>query len=162
MPSAGGHWRRPDRGLRSQPVDEVVIRRAIAADAAGIAALLGELGYPAPAAAIPARLERLAGETGQSVLVAQLDGHVVGLASVFTRHDITDDAAFARLAALIVRTDRQGEGIGRALVEAAEVLARAAGCRVIEVTSGDHRPGAHAFYRRLGFEERPRRFIKRL
>ncbi len=32
----------------------------------------------------------------------------------------------------------------------------------IEVTSAAHRARAHSFYERLGYEERPKRFIKRL
>jgi len=30
------------------------------------------------------------------------------------------------------------------------------------LTSGDHRAGAHDFYRAIGFEEDKRRFVKRL
>jgi GNAT superfamily N-acetyltransferase len=138
------------------------IRLATAADADAIALLLGELGYPADPAAVPGRLERMLGEPGQSALVAQLDGRVVGLATVIVRHVLDADAPFARLAALVVAGNVRGRGIGRALVAAAEEIARAAGCSAIEVTSGDHRPAAHAFYRALGFSERPRRFLKRL
>lgn len=34
-------------------------------------------------------------------------------------------------------------------------------CVKVEVTSGDHRPEAHAFYQALGFKIDERRFIKR-
>lgn len=138
------------------------IRSATPADAARIADLLGQLGYPAARAAIPARLERMLAEPGQSVLVAVRGEAVVGLATVIVRHVLVDDAPFARLAALVVDEEARGAGIGTALVIEAEAIARAAGCSLIEVTSGDHRPRAHDFYRALGFEERPRRFVKRL
>lgn len=139
-----------------------VIRAANAADAEPIARLLDQLGYPAPAESIPARLARMAAEPDQHVLVAEADGLLVGLAAVIVRHVITDDAPFARLAALVVAEDRRRAGVGQALVAAAEQIARDAGCNVIEVTSGDQRPAAHAFYRELGYEERPRRFTKRI
>jgi ribosomal protein S18 acetylase RimI-like enzyme len=50
------------------------------------------------------------------------------------------------------RAARQGEGTGRALI--AESLRRAeeAGCCIVQLLSLRHRQGAHAFYRRLGFE----------
>jgi len=140
----------------------LTIRHAAPSDAARIADLLGQLGYPVAAELVPGRLERMLAEPGQSLLVAVDDERVVGLATIIVRHVITDDVPFARLASLVVAEDRRGEGVGKALAGAAEEIARAAGCTTIEVTSGDHRPGAHTFYRRLGYEERPRRFLKRL
>lgn len=139
----------------------VVIRPATADDSAAISALLAELGYPAPADAIPVRLERMQAE-GQHVLLAGMDGRVVGLASLFLRHVISADAPFARLAALVVRGDQRGEGVGSALVAEVEGIARRAGCSEIEVTSGLHRPAAHEFYLARGFTEKPRRFVKPL
>jgi GNAT superfamily N-acetyltransferase len=144
------------------PREGPVIRQARSADAQGIAALLGELGYPSPVEAIPARLARMLAGPGQSVLVAEDGGLVIGLATVIVRHVINDDAPFARLSALVVAGDSRGRGVGSALVTASERIARDAGCSAMEVTSGDHRPDAHAFYRSLGYEERPRRFVKRL
>lgn len=138
------------------------IRTAVIADAPVVADLLGELGYPASAEQIPGRLARMLAETGQHVIVAEDDGEVVGLATVIVRHVINDDAPFARLASLVVSDTERGRGVGTAIVAEAERIARVAGCNLIEVTSGDHRPRAHDFYRMLGFEERPRRFIKRL
>jgi GNAT superfamily N-acetyltransferase len=141
-------------GLTIRPADE--------ADGSDIADLLRQLGYPAAAETVPGRLARMLAEPGQTVLVAAEGKLVVGLATVIVRHVITDDSPFARLAALVVAEDRRGRGIGRALAAAAEDIALSAGCSAIEVTSGDHRPDAHAFYRGLGYEERPRRFLKRL
>jgi GNAT superfamily N-acetyltransferase len=138
------------------------IRDATADDAEAIADLLAQLGYPAPASAIPRRLSRMREEPGQRAIVAVEGRRVVGLATTVVRHVIVHDAPFARLAALVVAEDRRGIGIGRALVAAAEENARAAGCYAIEVTSGDHRPDAQRFYRALGFDERPRRFLKAL
>lgn len=137
------------------------IRPATPDDSEAIAHLLGELGYPATAAAVPGRLEHLRIE-GQTVLLAELGDRIVGLASLFVRHVIVDDAPFARLAALAVASDHRGEGVGTALVAEVEGIARRAGCSQIEVTSGLHRPSAHEFYLALGFAEKPRRFVKTL
>jgi len=49
-----------------------------------------------------------------------------------------------------------------ALIPRAEEEARAAGCDRLEVTSGEWREDAHAFYRDLEFEETSKRFIKGL
>jgi GNAT superfamily N-acetyltransferase len=52
-----------------------------------------------------------------------------------------------------VRADRQGSGIGRAMMEHAEDLARGAGACLVQLTSNRERDGSHHFYRRLGYEQ---------
>ncbi len=141
----------------------ITIRHATRADSAAMADLVTQLAYPTTQDVVASRLEGLESE-GQAVLVAVEGGsaQVVGLATMFVRRVIVDDSPFARLAALVVAEGERGRGVGRALVAEVERLAREQGCSSIEVTSGDHRPDAHRFYRALGFEERPRRFVKRL
>jgi GNAT superfamily N-acetyltransferase len=46
----------------------------------------------------------------------------------------------------------QREGLGRQLVAYAMALAKEAGCYKLALSSNQERPGAHAFYERLGFE----------
>ncbi|MEO9527576.1 GNAT family N-acetyltransferase [Roseibium sp.] len=52
-----------------------------------------------------------------------------------------------------VRADRQGAGIGRAMMAHAETLARAANACVIQLTSNREREGSHPFYRKLGYDQ---------
>ena len=127
-----------------------------------MANLLGQLGYPSTGEAVIARLARLADETGNHVLVAELDDHVVGLATVYIRHLLTTDAPLARIASMVVDDAQRSRGVGNQLILAAEVIAREAGCDRVEVTSAERRTRAHAFYRRLGYEDRPHRFVKKL
>jgi len=56
----------------------------------------------------------------------------------------------------------RGLGIGAQLVAAAEQQFRAWGCARVEVSSGAQREAAHRFYRRIGYEEQAKRFIKQL
>jgi ribosomal protein S18 acetylase RimI-like enzyme len=53
-----------------------------------------------------------------------------------------------------VRTapDLRSKGIGAALMAEAESRARAAGARIIQLTTDKSRTRAHAFYDRLGYE----------
>ena len=141
---------------------EILIRDALPADAGPIAELLGQLGYPATAEQIPQRLGRMRAEPDQHVLVADVAGEVVGVATVIVRHVINADEPFGRLASVVVAEGWRGKGIGGALIAEAERICAAAGCALIEVTSGAHRPRAHDFYRRLGYAAKPERFIKRL
>jgi N-acetylglutamate synthase-like GNAT family acetyltransferase len=140
----------------------VTIREARDEDAEAIASLLGQLGYPTSADAVPQRLAQMRRDGGQWTLVAETDGHVVGMATVVIRHVINRDEPFGRLASVVVSEEWRSRGVGGALLARTENICREAGCSAIEVTSADRRTRAHDFYRRLGFEERPRRFIKTL
>ena len=53
-------------------------------------------------------------------------------------------------------------GIGEALAREVEKEAEAQGCCLVFLTSAERRADAHAFYRRLGYEETGRRFAKPL
>jgi len=54
---------------------------------------------------------------------------------------------------LAVDPGRQGNGLGRRLVEEAEERARAAGCKVMDLRIVNLRAELPAFYRRLGYVE---------
>jgi GNAT superfamily N-acetyltransferase len=137
----------------------VQVRDAVPEDASAIVDLLGELGYPASAAEIPARLGAVSKVPGR-VLVAEDAGAVIGLASV-TRLTLLHRAGpVALLSALVVQARRRGEGVGRALVAVAERQAAAWGCETLELTSRDERHRTHRFYVGLGFESGSRKFVR--
>jgi GNAT superfamily N-acetyltransferase len=142
----------------------VKVRDARPEDAAALAALLSELGYPDHAERVGVRALSLAADPASFLLVADGGEGPCGLASASVMPLLHEDGSWCRLSALVVAEGRRQAGIGRALVTAVEERARAAGCRYLEVTSGD-RPGreaAHAFYRALGLEEVSRRYLKEL
>jgi GNAT superfamily N-acetyltransferase len=136
----------------------VQVRHAAADDLPRLAALLGELGYPASPEDLERRLARLDGEA----FVAAAHGEPLGLATLQILHVLQRDAPAARLTALVVREDARGRGVARALVDAVSAAARHAGCDHLHVTTANHRADAHAAYRALGFEDTGRRFAKRL
>jgi GNAT superfamily N-acetyltransferase len=137
----------------------VLVRDVRPEDAAPLAALLTELGYPVESAAVPARLEQLRA-AGDLVLVAELDGDVAGVAQLHVSPSIEYDRPAAKLSALVVAERHRGSGIGRALVNAVEGEARARGCGLLFLTTAERRADAHLFYERLGFERTGRRYAK--
>ena len=126
-----------------------------------VARLLEQLGYPAAPHDVAARLERLE-IVGDRVVVADLDGEVVGLAHLQVTPTIEYDRPAAKIGALVVDESHRGEGVGRRLVDALEAEARARGCCLLFLTTSVRRADAHEFYRRVGLEETGKRFTKSL
>jgi N-acetylglutamate synthase-like GNAT family acetyltransferase len=137
------------------------IRDARPDDADAIARLLGQLGYPTEPAAVPARLERLR-IVGDRLVVAELDGEVVGLAQLHVSPTMALERPAAKIDGIVVDESCRGRGIGRALIEAMEAEARARGCPLLYLTTATRRTEAHEFYLRVGFEETGKRFGKSL
>jgi GNAT superfamily N-acetyltransferase len=138
------------------------VRAASRADAPGIVTLLGELGYPSSEAEFLTRFERYAAADGAHMIVAEEGGEVLGLAAMQVMPLVHRDLPVARITAMVVRSDRRGEGIGRRLEEELEAIARREGCGRIDLTSRYRREEAHGFYRGLGFEDTSLRFVKDL
>ena len=133
--------------------------------AAAVAVLIGgALGPPAERPDDPDAYWRAAEETaarGGAVLVATEDGAVVGLCQVIVmRHFQHAGGLCAELESVHVREDRRGRGIGGALLQAAEVLARERGCYRVQLTSNLARADAHRFYEAHGFRPTHRGFKK--
>lgn len=139
----------------------VDVRPAAAGDAEAVASLLTELGHPTGPAAARERLAALAarGPT-YTVLVAESGGAVQGLMSAFVTPVLHRAENVGRLSVVVVAESARGTGIGKRLVEEAEAFCRAHGCARMELTTADHRHGAHAFYARLGFEQQGLRFTR--
>lgn len=136
------------------------IRDACPEDAQALAPLVHQLGYPTSAEALARRLALLVASEADCLVVAELEGQVVGLAGVHVSLALEYDEPAAKLSAIVVDERCRRRGIGEALVAAVEEEARRRGCRLIFLTTAERRGDAHAFYRRLGFEETGRRFAK--
>jgi len=140
----------------------VEIREARTDDAAAVAALLGELGYPTSEEQAALRLERLREEPQTLVLVVEVDGAVAALGGIRSERPLEYDEPWARVIALVVGEQHRGRGIGARLLDALEAEASSRGCLAVALTSGNHRHEAHAFYERRGYEATGKRFAKGL
>jgi GNAT superfamily N-acetyltransferase len=70
------------------------------------------------------------------------------------------EGALGRITALVVSSRFKRHGIGRRLLAEAEGFAWSCGCTRIEITNGEHRTDAHAFYEAIGYKQDSRRFVK--
>ena len=62
---------------------------------------------------------------------------------------------------LVVAEDRRAEGIGTALLTAAEARLREAGVKQINLMVYDQNPAAEAFYRHRGYERSPVKVLRK-
>jgi predicted N-acetyltransferase YhbS len=131
--------------------DAVRIRTATAADAADLARLLTEEGYPTGSADMVARLDRFSSDYSQ-VRVAESGGQVLGLVALHVLPRFEHDDRVVRVLALVVGPDVRERGLGSRLMEEAERVGRDVGAAFIEVTAGHHRPDARRLYESLHYD----------
>jgi len=137
------------------------IRKVRRSDAAAVAGLLGDLGYPCSPADAGRRLARMSRKFDS--VFAALDGtRVVGFVALHLSQFLHTDARWCRVTALAVTGSHRRRGVGTALLRHAEQCALAAGAWCVELTCAHQREEAHAFYARHGYTERRKRFFKAL
>jgi ribosomal protein S18 acetylase RimI-like enzyme len=93
-----------------------------------------------------------------TVLVAELDGRLVGAVTVATRGGEWAEQAVpgeAVIRMLVVAQDVRGSGAGEALVRQSLDVARQDGCSLVRLSSQEEMTAAHRLYERLGFVRTP-------
>jgi GNAT superfamily N-acetyltransferase len=132
--------------------DHLKIRRAKPIDAARMAALSGELGYPATTAEMRVRLRAIQPATDNVVLVAQSpDGELIGWIHASVQR-LLEVPRRAEINGLIVGEGYRSLGAGARLLEQVERWARGKKCVHMSVRSNVLRDRAHLFYERQGYE----------
>lgn len=134
------------------PKTSAVVRRGRREDAAAIADLAGQLGYPSTPQQIEKRLERVLADSEHALFVAELPGgRMGGWLHAFGYHVLESDPR-AEVAGLVVDETQRGMGVGRLLMQSAEDWARDKGYPAVKLRSNIVRHAAHAFYQRMGYK----------
>jgi GNAT superfamily N-acetyltransferase len=143
----------------------VLIREAGPQDWPGVAALLAQLGRPdvreteqhdAAREVYHAYLDR----SDAVALVAEDGGRIVGFLDMEFRTRLNFTSPQAWIPDLVVEEDTRGGGIGGALMERAEEVARDRGCWSMALESAAWRERAHAFYLAHGWQDAGKAFTK--
>ncbi len=143
----------------------LVIRRACEADLPSVVTLLAadSLGAvrevpPGPdgAALDPAygkAFAAMSAQGGNELLVAEIDGAVVGCLQLTIIHGVSRHGmSRAQIEGVRVDGSQRGQRIGERLLTFAIDKARSAGCGLVQLTADQTRKDAHRFYERLGFK----------
>ena len=131
---------------------EVVLRRARSTDAARIADLSGQLGYPSTEKQMKARLRVMFKDKEAACFIAESrDGGLIGWIHVSTT-PLLEVERRAEVNGLVVDEMVRSQGAGALLLAAAEKWARGRRCESMSVRSNVLRERAHGFYLRNGYE----------
>jgi GNAT superfamily N-acetyltransferase len=126
------------------------IRRAQVGDAAEMARLSTQLGYPMTVGDVTARLAALLPNERHYIAVAVSGTRMLGRVHVEHRSGI-EAGDSAELMALVVDAAARRGGVGRKLVEVAESWALSRGLTRLVVRSNVARELSHPFYLALGY-----------
>ncbi|HEX6996546.1 MAG TPA: GNAT family N-acetyltransferase [Gammaproteobacteria bacterium] len=130
--------------------DAIEIRRAQARDAAELARLAAELGYPMTVDEMSRRLTALLPDARHYVVVADGGPRLLGWMHVERRCSL-EGGDRAELMGLVVDAAARRRRLGRRLVALAEEWTRAQGLSSVTVRSNTARALSHPFYEALGY-----------
>jgi GNAT superfamily N-acetyltransferase len=148
-------------------VSEVIVRLARPEDWPAVAGLLVELGRGVAAGTADDATHRLqfAGHIRQIAnvtLVAASDEDVLGVIDMEYHQRLGDHRPQARVHDIVVTERARGTGVGKALLSAAEALARKRGCFRMTLVTAAWREDTIGFYAREGWQDYGRWFVKPL
>ena len=98
------------------------------------------------------QLESIVASDSSHVLVARVDGVIVGSLTLVIFHIPTGIRAW--IEDVVVDADARGKGVGEALNTFALAEAKRQGATTVDLTSRPSREAANRLYQRLGFKER--------
>jgi GNAT superfamily N-acetyltransferase len=145
----------------------ITIRPARPDDWAAVAGLLVELGRGVASGTAEDTTHRLqfAGHLRRldNVTLVAVDADaVIGVVDMEYHQRLGDHRPQARVNDLVVTEGARGAGVGRALLERAEALARKRGCFRLSLVTAAWRDRTIAFYRREGWRDYGAWFVKPL
>jgi GNAT superfamily N-acetyltransferase len=131
------------------------IRKAVPADASGIARLTRQLEYLCTTEEIQQRIDSIAGRQDHLLLVCvngeqkdRIDGWLQACSSVTIAFGFR-----VEIVGLVVDAKERRKGVGSRLVAQAEKWAAAIGSESIRVRSNVQREESHGFYAKIGYIE---------
>lgn len=111
-----------------------------------------ELHYDYPLEDTTNKLELILSLDWQIIYVAEIDGQVAGYVQAH-KYIGTFGDLFVNIMGLAVSKDFQGNGVGKALMFAAENWAQEIGAEGVRLNSGSERTEAHKFYEKIGYDK---------
>ncbi|MBB5020186.1 GNAT superfamily N-acetyltransferase [Chitinivorax tropicus] len=134
-------------------MNHIHIRNMVASDVDDIVTLSGELGYITTPTLVQQRMcQLLARDDTFAAVAIDRENRPIGFVHATAYHLFTSPV-FSEIMALVVSERHRRQGIGQALVTAAETWAQSQGHTHLRLRSGIHRAEeAHVFYKQIGYD----------
>jgi ribosomal protein S18 acetylase RimI-like enzyme len=133
--------------LRPARRDEVKLIVEMLADDA-----LGSKRETADMASYLTAYDAISADANNELLVWDEDGQVLGCLQLTFIPGISHTGAWRmQIESVRVARERRGQRIGEKMMAAVIAMARARGCKAVQLTTDKSRKDAHRFYKRLGF-----------
>lgn len=142
-------------------MDEIIIREIQLEDYKNISYLNEQLGYKYPVERSKYRISKILNETKDKVFVGIIKDRIVGYIHI-SPYELLYYDSVVNVLGLVVDKEYRRRGIGKRLIEFAEVWAKENRYNGMRLVSGVNREGAHEFYISCGFNKRKeqKNFIK--
>ena len=96
--------------------------------------------------------EAISRDPNQLLVVAEDNGEIIGTLQLTYIPGLSRGGAWrGQIEAVRIASGRRGAGLGEVMIGWAIEKCRAAGCRMVQLTTDKQRTDAHRFYDRLGF-----------
>ena len=144
-------------------MSDFIIRKIELKDAGELCKICSEeMSYECAPALVKSKIEKLDSKR-EGVFVAEEESQLLGFIHV-ERYEVLYFESMANILGLAVKKDFQKQGLGKALLLAAENWAQKNGIHLMRLNSGINRIDAHGFYEHLGYvsEKEQKRFVKNL
>lgn len=146
---------------------EMACRPAVPADVPALAGLLAELMRhlgvtpPEPRRSAASLEEAIRSDALTYLLATDPDGNPMGMCGLLLWRDPWTGGGACELRDLVVIAAYRRRGVGRALLEAAAALAKDRECTRLYVLTDVWGDGGPAFYRSLGFTDKPALYFEK-
>lgn len=131
---------------------EIRVRRMKKKDAADVALLSAQLGYPLSEKQILKNIKAVRKNKEHDAFVAKDNKKITGWIGV-AKIIMIESAPYCEINGLVVDEDYRGKGIGKILIEKAKQWGREKALATMRVRCNVKRTETHSFYTHLGFTE---------
>ncbi len=105
-----------------------------------------------PAPEYQSAFDAIAGDRNNALVVAELEGEVVGMMQLTFIPGLSHRGAWrALIESVRIASTHRGKGIGRVMIDWAIARAKERRCSIVQLTTDKTRPDALRFYESLGF-----------